>query len=101
MTTDYSIEWTDDMAVFRIQRPARLNAITAAVLDGITDVLDELEGGRGLVITGEGEKAVVLVDRHVRVRWPDIAWKFDDPGAAFSGFNSSSRFSGSTETRFR
>jgi enoyl-CoA hydratase len=59
MSSDYLIDWQDETAIFTITRPQKLNAITAAVLDGITTVLDELEDGRGraLVITGSGEKA--------------------------------------------
>lgn len=57
--TGYSIERTDDGAVFTIERPAKLNALTRPVLDGLAACLDALEadGGRLLVITGRGPKA--------------------------------------------
>jgi enoyl-CoA hydratase len=59
MSSDYQIDWQDETAVFTIVRPQKLNAITAAVLDGLTTVLDDLEAGKGraLIITGTGEKA--------------------------------------------
>lgn len=59
MSSDYQIDWQDQTAIFTIVRPEKLNAITAAVLDGLTSVLDELEAGKGraLIITGTGEKA--------------------------------------------
>ncbi len=46
-------------AVFRIERAAKLNAITRPVLAGLEACIDSLErdGARLLVITGEGERA--------------------------------------------
>lgn len=56
---DCEIEWLEGGAIFRITRPAKLNAITRAVLDGLAAALTELEGGRGhfLLIHGQGDKA--------------------------------------------
>ncbi|MCB9689667.1 MAG: enoyl-CoA hydratase/isomerase family protein, partial [Alphaproteobacteria bacterium] len=45
-----------------VNRPKALNAIDAAVLDGLSDLVDELaddEHLRGVVLTGAGEKAFV------------------------------------------
>ncbi|MCM5570094.1 enoyl-CoA hydratase/isomerase family protein [Burkholderiaceae bacterium FT117] len=56
---DFSIEPIPEGAVFRIERPAKLNAITRPVLLGLAACLDELEarGARLLVVTGAGERA--------------------------------------------
>ena len=45
----------DDVVVFRITRPAKLNAITKQVLVALTSCLDDMErkGRRLLVITAE------------------------------------------------
>lgn len=54
------IDQHDDHIIFTITRPARLNAITGEVLDGLTDCIEQLEqqsGNRGLIITGSGERA--------------------------------------------
>ena len=60
-TTDaaFSIEPLDDGAVFTIERPAKLNALTRPVLLGLADCLDALEArhARLLVVTGRGERA--------------------------------------------
>ncbi|MCA9491511.1 MAG: enoyl-CoA hydratase/isomerase family protein, partial [Myxococcales bacterium] len=45
-----------------ISRPKALNAIDAAVLDGLSDLVDDLTEDsdlRGVVLTGAGEKAFV------------------------------------------
>ncbi|MBT3531800.1 MAG: enoyl-CoA hydratase/isomerase family protein [Gammaproteobacteria bacterium] len=58
--TAYIIEERESCLVFKITRPHRLNAITTEVLNGLCDCIDTLEdqeGNRGLVITGEGERA--------------------------------------------
>ena len=57
--SDFSIETLPEGAVFRIERPAKLNAITRAVMQGLSDCLDQLEARRArlLVITGSGERA--------------------------------------------
>ena len=54
-----SVEWLDDGAIFRIERPAKLNAITKPVLLGLTECIDTLEARKLplLVIAGRGEKA--------------------------------------------
>ena len=54
-----SVEWLDDGAIFRIERPSKLNAITKPVLLGLTECIDALEARKLplLVITGRGEKA--------------------------------------------
>ena len=58
-TADFDVRWLDGGAVFTVTRPRKMNAITKAVLEGLSACLDELEAGRGrfLVIAGEGEKA--------------------------------------------
>jgi enoyl-CoA hydratase len=55
----YTIEPLADGAIFRIERPARLNALTRPVLVGLAACLDTLEaqGARLLVVTGAGERA--------------------------------------------
>ncbi len=57
--TDFSVEALPDGAVFRLTRPAKLNAITRPVLLGLARCIDDLEarGMRLLVITGEGDRA--------------------------------------------
>lgn len=57
--SDFSIEPLPEGAVFRIERPAKLNAITRPVLLGLASCLDDLEtrGARLLVVTGAGERA--------------------------------------------
>jgi enoyl-CoA hydratase len=56
---DFQIDPLPDGAVFRLTRPAKLNAITRPILLGLAACLDDLEarGMRLLVITGEGERA--------------------------------------------
>jgi len=58
-TAAFDVRWLDGGAVFTVTRPRKMNAITKAVLEGLSACLDELEAGRGrfLVIAGEGEKA--------------------------------------------
>ncbi|MDE0733458.1 MAG: enoyl-CoA hydratase-related protein [Gammaproteobacteria bacterium] len=59
-STDFQIEDRSECLVFRITRPARLNAITGSVLNGLEQCIDSLEqdtGNRGLIIIGDGEKA--------------------------------------------
>jgi len=56
---DFQIDPLPDGAVFRLTRPAKLNAITRPILLGLAACLADLEarGMRLLVITGEGERA--------------------------------------------
>lgn len=56
---DFTIEKLDGGAVFRLTRPAKLNAITKAILKGLAGCIDELERNKArfLVITAEGERA--------------------------------------------
>lgn len=56
---DFRIDPLPDGAVFRLTRPAKLNAITRPILVGLAACLDDLEARRMrvLVITGEGERA--------------------------------------------
>ncbi|MGE0151369.1 MAG: enoyl-CoA hydratase/isomerase family protein [Reyranellaceae bacterium] len=56
---DFQIEKLEEGAVFRLTRPAKLNAITKAILTGLSDCIDALERERArfLVVTGEGERA--------------------------------------------
>jgi enoyl-CoA hydratase len=55
----FSVEPIEDGAIFRIERPAKLNAITKPVLEGLAACIDELEARKLplLVLTGAGEKA--------------------------------------------
>jgi enoyl-CoA hydratase len=57
--TDFSIEPLTEGAVFRIERPAKLNALTRAVMNGLSDCIARLEASRArlLVITSAGERA--------------------------------------------
>lgn len=57
--TDFSIELLPEGALFRIERPAKLNALTRAVMKGLSDCIDTLEAHRArlLIITGRGERA--------------------------------------------
>lgn len=56
---DFSIELLPEGALFRIERPAKLNALTRAVMNGLAHCIDQLEAKRArmLVITGSGERA--------------------------------------------
>ena len=50
----------DDIQLFRLNRPARLNALTKPMLTGLTELLNRMEtgdAGRMLIIIGAGEKA--------------------------------------------
>lgn len=55
----FSIQPLPEGAVFRIERPAKLNALTREVLVGLAGCLDALEARRArlLVVTGSGERA--------------------------------------------
>ena len=56
----YEIQDLDNCIVFKITRQKKLNAITADILAGLTGCVETLEkenGGRGLIVIGEGEKA--------------------------------------------
>ena len=56
---DYTVEPIAEGAIFTIERPAKLNALTKPVLLGLAATLDALEAGgaRLLVVTGRGERA--------------------------------------------
>ena len=56
---DFSIETLPEGALFRIERPGKLNALTRAVLRGLADCISDLETRRArlLVITAAGERA--------------------------------------------
>jgi enoyl-CoA hydratase len=55
----FTVEPLDDGAVFTIERPAKLNALTRPVLEGLAACLDRLEASRMrlLVVTGRGDRA--------------------------------------------
>lgn len=55
----FSIEPLEDGAIFRIERPTKLNAITKAVLLGLASCIDDLEARRLplLMVTGRDERA--------------------------------------------
>lgn len=55
----FSVTALPEGAVFRIERPAKHNALTRPVLDGLAACLDDLEARRArlLVVTGAGERA--------------------------------------------
>ncbi len=57
--SDFTIETLPEGALFRIERPAKLNALTKPVLLGLARCIDELEAGRSrlLVVTGSGDRA--------------------------------------------
>ena len=56
---EFSIESLPDGAIFRLTRPAKLNALTKPMLLGLSACLDDLQarGLQLLVITGAGEKS--------------------------------------------
>ncbi|MFM1988977.1 MAG: hypothetical protein RJA99_1934 [Pseudomonadota bacterium] len=56
---DFTVEPIADGAIFTIERPAKLNALTRPVLLGLAATLDDLEsrGARLLVVTGRGDRA--------------------------------------------
>ena len=59
-TSVFEIAESEHCLIFTINRPERLNAITAEVLDGLTSCIDTLEtqsGNRGLIVTASGERA--------------------------------------------
>jgi enoyl-CoA hydratase len=55
----FTVEPIAEGAVFTIERPAKLNALTRPVLEGLAACIDALEAQRGrlLVVTGRGERA--------------------------------------------
>jgi enoyl-CoA hydratase len=56
---DFEVEWTDESATLRLTRPAKRNAITVAILDGLEACCDALDAGQGraLIVTGQGDRA--------------------------------------------
>jgi enoyl-CoA hydratase len=56
---DYQAEHNSKGAIFRLNRPAKLNSLTKAIWAGLADCVTELErrNGRYLIIVGEGERA--------------------------------------------
>lgn len=56
---DFSIETLPEGALFRIERPGKMNALTRAVVQALGDCISELEARRArlLVITGAGDRA--------------------------------------------
>jgi len=57
--TEFTLEWQGECGLFRLTRPAKHNAITRAILDGLEACCNELDAGRGraLIVTGEGDRA--------------------------------------------
>ena len=55
----FTVQALEDGAVFRIERAAKLNALTKPVLEGLAACIDDLEARKLplLVITASGEKA--------------------------------------------
>jgi len=56
------VEWDGDLAIVRIDRQDKLNALNADVVAELGQVFSELEGDdkvRGVLLTGAGEKAFV------------------------------------------
>lgn len=55
----YTVQPIEDGAIFTIERPAKLNALTRPVLVGLAACLDVLESrdARLLIVTGRGERA--------------------------------------------
>lgn len=59
-STDFRCEERPECLIFTLTRPQRLNAITVEILNGLEQCISALEnqpGNRGLIITGEGERA--------------------------------------------
>jgi enoyl-CoA hydratase len=56
---DVQVEWLDDGAIFTIDRPGKLNALTKPVLEALSACLDQMERERRrlLIITGSGDRA--------------------------------------------
>ena len=56
---DFTIETLPEGALFRIERPAKMNALTRAVVQALGDCISDLEARRArlLVITAAGERA--------------------------------------------
>lgn len=56
---DYELSLRDECIVLKLTRPARLNAITVEILDGLEGAIDRLERreARALIVTGDGERA--------------------------------------------
>jgi enoyl-CoA hydratase len=57
--SDFTLDWQGECGFFRLTRPAKRNAITKAILDGLEACCDDLDAGRrrALVITGDGDRA--------------------------------------------
>ena len=61
--SDFEVEYLADGLIFHLNRPAKLNAITKPILEGLTGCIDELEAQavgehqRVLIISGRGPKA--------------------------------------------
>ena len=55
---DYQAEHNSKGAIFRLNRPAKLNSLTKAIWAGLADCVTEMElrNGRYLIIVGEGER---------------------------------------------
>jgi enoyl-CoA hydratase len=56
---DYQVEHHSNGAIFRLNRPAKLNSLTKAIWAGLADCVTELErhDSRYLAIVGEGDRA--------------------------------------------
>jgi len=56
---DYQAEHNSKGAIFRLNRPAKLNCLTKAIWTGLADCVSELErrNGRYLIVIGEGDRA--------------------------------------------
>jgi len=56
---DFEVDWKDEIATLRLTRPAKRNAITVSILDGLEACCDALDAGQGraLIVTGEGDRA--------------------------------------------
>ena len=57
--SDYSVDWHEDLVVFTLNSPKRLNAVTRSMALGLRDCVDEIPRRkvRALIITGAGDKA--------------------------------------------
>lgn len=57
--SDFTLDWRGECGLFQLTRPAKRNAITLAILEGLEACCDELDAGRGraLLVTGEGDRA--------------------------------------------
>jgi enoyl-CoA hydratase len=84
----FSVLWIDEGAIFTIERPRKLNALTNAVLEGLASCLDALEknNAKMLVITGRGERAFCAGTDLAELQWMTVEGRLDKSAMARSLF---------------